>query len=135
MRIIIPDNICDDENFANWLVREIRQELVLACDEKQLEAISKHIEEKLKIEVDIFDIFFRLLNSIVILKGNRVTQIVISNRALCGDARLTTQTMAKLIDVGNIEIRGTHIFSTVFNRVRNNLEKYLMKYVFKNGGI
>ena len=51
------------------------------------------------------------------------------------NTKLTTLSLAKLIDVGNIEIRGTHIFSIVFSRVRNNLDKYLTKYMFENGGI
>lgn len=135
MRLIISDDMCDDKGFPEWLVKQIRQELILACDENQLEAISEHIEEKLGIKVDIFDAFLKILSSIRTLRGNRITQVVISNRVLYKDTRLTAQLIAKLIDVGNIEIKGTHIFSIVFNRVRENLEKYLTKYMFENGVI
>ena len=135
MRIIIPNDVYDDEHFAEWLVRELRQEIILSYDEKQLEAIGEHIEEKLDIKVDIFDVLIKILNSMRTLKGNRVIQIVIQNRTLYKDSRLTTQSMAKLIDIGNIDIKGTYIFSTVFNRVRSNLSEYRTKYTFENGGI
>ena len=135
MRVIISDDICDDAKFAEWLVKEIQQELVLACDEKQLITISESIEEVFGIQLDIFDMFLKILNSIRVLRGNNITQIIIPNAMLRKDLGITTQSMAKLIDVGNIEIRGTHIFSIVFNRVRSNLDKYLTKYMFRNGGI
>lgn len=135
MRIIISDDVCEDKGFPEWLVRQIRQELILASNENQFEAISGHIEEKLGIKVDIFDVLLKILSSIRTLRGNRLTQIVIENKVLYKDSRLSTQSLAKLIDVGNMEIRGTHIFSIVFDRVRKNLDKYLTKYIFENGGI
>ena len=135
MRIIISDDICADRYFAEWLVRQIRQELILSYNEEQLEAIGEHIEDKLGVKVDIFDAFISTLNSIRTIDGNRITQIVVQNKTLYKDTRITTQTMAKLIDVGNMEISGTHLFSIVFNRVRSNMSKYLTKYMFENGGI
>jgi hypothetical protein len=135
MRIIIPDNICNDKNFTDWLVSEIKKELILICDERKLKVIGDYIEGSFEVKIDIFDAFFKILNSIKPLKGNRITQIVISNKILYNDIRLTTNSVEKLIDVGNFDVPGTHIFTRVFSEVQNNMRRYLSRYIFENGGI
>jgi hypothetical protein len=135
MRIVITDERYIEDRFAKWLVSEIKMELIQVFDGDYLQVFSDYLFEKFNIVIDIYEAFFKILESIVYSKGNGSLQIMIDSRDICMGAPITTVSLAKLIDVGNMEIRGTHIFTDVFNGVSKDLDKYFIKYMLENGGM
>ena len=129
MRLLIPiqDNIT--ESFIVWLEGYIKRRLIDEIDIDYLLNLQDILYIQYGYEVDMCSIFLRLLDTIHHLSTKTAYIIEIGNNEIVLGTKLSYKYILKLINFGNLNIRGSHVVSNIFSDIRGNLNLYFVRYL------
>ena len=106
-------------NFACWLRRNMRMEMLNSLRSYSTYYMDKYLEEQfLNKKINVRNIVFRCSNSLYIDVYKDYITISISSFEKYEDIPLVA--LANMITFGALGVKGIHIISSVFNRDRNN---------------
>ena len=114
-------------NFACWLRRNMRMEMLNSLRSYSTYYMDKYLEEQfLNKKINVRNIVFRCSNSLYIDVYKDYITISISGFEKYGDIPLAA--LANMITFGALGVKGIPILSNVFNRVSNNILEYYKRY-------
>lgn len=114
-------------NFACWLRRNMRMEMLNSLRSYSTYYMDKYLEEQfLNKKINVRNIVFRCSNSLYIDVYKDYITISISGFEKYEDIPLAA--LASMITFGALGVKGIPILSSVFNRVSNNILAYYKRY-------
>ena len=114
-------------NFACWLRRNMRMEMLNSIRSYSTYYMDKYLEEQfLNKKINVRNIVFRCSNSLYIDVYKDYITISISSFEKYEDIPLAA--LANMITFGALGVKGIPILSSVFNRVSNNISEYYKRY-------
>ena len=114
-------------NFACWLRRNMRMEMLNSIRSYSTYYMDKYLEEQfLNKKINVRNIVFRCSNSLYIDVYKDYITISISSFEKYEDIPLVA--LANMITFGALGVKGIPILSSVFNRVSNNILVYYKRY-------
>ena len=114
-------------NFACWLRRKMRMEMLNSLRSYSTYYMDKYLEEQfLNKKINVRNIVFRCSNSLYIDVYKDYITISISGFEKYEDIPLAA--LANMITFGALGVKGIPILSNVFNRVINNILEYYKRY-------
>ena len=114
-------------NFACWLRRNMRMEMLNSIRSYSTYYMDKYLEEQfLNKKINVRNIVFRCSNRLYIDVYKDYITISISGFEKYEDIPLVG--LANMITFGALEVKGIPILSSVFNRVSNNILAYYKRY-------
>lgn len=114
-------------NFACWLRRNMRREMLNSIRSYSTYYMDKYLEEQfLNKKITVRNIVFRCSNSLYIDVYKDYITISISGFEKYEDIPLAA--LANMITFGALGVKGIPILSNVFNRVSNNILEYYKRY-------
>lgn len=114
-------------NFACWLRRNMRMEMLNSLHSYSTYYMDKYLEEQfLNRKINVRNIVFRCSNSLYIDVYKDYITISISGFEKYEDIPLAA--LANMITFGALGVKGIPILSSVFNRVSNNILEYYKRY-------
>lgn len=114
-------------NFACWLRRNMRMEMLNSIRSYSTYYMDKYLEEQfLNKKINVRNIVFRCSNSLYIDVYKDYITISISGFEKYEDIPLAA--LANMITFGALGVKGIPILSNVFNRVSNNILEYYKRY-------
>lgn len=114
-------------NFACWLRRNMRVEMLNSIRSYSTYYMDKYLEEQfLNKKINVRNIVFRCSNSLYINVYKDYITISISGFEKYEDIPLAA--LANMITFGALGVKGIPILSSVFNRVSNNIFEYYKRY-------
>lgn len=114
-------------NFACWLRRNMRVEMLSSIRSYSTYYMDKYLEEQfLNKKINVRNIVFRCSNSLYIDVYKDYITISISGFEKYEDIPLAA--LANMITFGALGVKGIPILSNVFNRVSNNILEYYKRY-------
>ena len=123
-----------DKKFGNWLILIIRELIKSSINDKKLSKWDKYIEEHFNHiyskKVTSKDIIFTGIKDLMCDDTDSKLIIKIStNHFMQGLDRVRVETLCRLINYGNTEIKGYPIFTNAFNDIADNISVYVRKYL------
>lgn len=124
----------NDEQFSNWLLRVIKQELMSNLDPRKLRYYEDYIKESNIFNMDEKTLRNLNLNNVVYVFINTLRKHVYKHTYVYSfntDMRygeVTYYEIIKLISYGNTEVRAYPFIVEVFYDIYNNIEKY--EYIY-----
>ena len=117
------------EDFIKFITRVIRRLVISMC--------SKSITQSMELELDrlgvnhsALELILDCLSSLKYKEFENYFCIYIAeNKYMDGEA-LSTLSICRLIDRGNLAVRGSNLFTMVFNHIKENLQRYFDMYCF-----
>ena len=114
-------------NFACWLMRNMRMELLSGLRRYSTYYMDKYLEKQyLNKNINVKNIVLKCSNSLYIDVFKDYLTISISGFEKYEDIPLAA--LANMITFGALGVRGIPILSSVFNRVSNNVFEYYKRY-------
>lgn len=114
-------------NFACWLRRNMRMEMLNSIRSYSTYYMDKYLEEQfLNKKINVRNIVFSCSNSLYIDVYKEYITISISGFEKYEDIPLAA--LANMITFGALGVKGIPILSNVFNRVSNNILEYYKRY-------
>ena len=114
-------------NFACWLRRNMRMEILNSIRSYSTYYMDKYLEEQfLNKKINVRNIVFRCSNSLYIDVYKDYITISVSGFEKYEDIPLAV--LANMITFGALGVKGIPILSIVFNRVSNNILEYYKRY-------
>ena len=114
-------------NFACWLRRNMRMEMLSSIRSYSTYYMDKYLEEQfLNKKINVRNIVFRCSNSLYIDVYKDYITISISGFEKYEAIPLAA--LANTITFGALGVKGIPVLSSVFNRVSNNLLAYYKRY-------
>lgn len=114
-------------NFACWLRRNMRVEMLNSIRSYSTYYMDKYLEEQFSNKkINVRNIVFRCSNSLYIDVYKNYITISISGFEKYEDIPLAA--LANMITFGALGVKGIPILSSVFNRVSNNILEYYKRY-------
>lgn len=114
-------------NFACWLRRNMRMEILNSIRSYSTYYMDKYLEEQfLNKKINVRNIVFRCSNSLYIDVYKDYITISICGFEKYEDIPLAV--LANMITFGALGVKGIPILSSVFNRVSNNILEYYKRY-------
>ena len=136
MVLAIKRNKYIDDEFIEWLINEIRYEISTTINEKKLDIFNEYVKENNLFEpvnnnskFDVKQAINLSLNTLTYRKTNNVYIIEVGKNKLFPGYKVNLETVCKILDSGNTEIKGYPIFSKIFNNIKLNILEYYEKYL------
>lgn len=128
-----------DDYFIEWLIDRIRFEILGNIDEEQLNNFNSVVnQQQLFKRVDNRNIKFDIRKAIVMSLQNiryrkikNVYIIEISSDTIYPHYLVKLSTLCKLLNYGNVNIKGYPIYTEAFTRVKSNLRGYYKQYLME----
>ena len=92
--------------------------------------ITNYLKSSLNIDWSCMKFLNYMVNHLKTTSVNNEWIIYIDNYSVLPDTSYTLQSIARLIDMGNMELKGTHIITDAFNYVEKNMTKKLVKIIW-----
>ena len=129
MKLLIPiqDNIT--EQFITWLENDIKYRLVDEIDVDYLLELQNMLDVQYGYQIDMCAVFLDILNTIHHISTKTTYIIEIGNNKIVQGTKISYSTMTKLINYGNLNIRGRCVVSNIFRHIRSNLRVYITRYL------
>jgi len=125
-----------NELFAQWLVRQIQDELILNVRKTQLakwdaffeqDTTFPKLSEKTKISTSNL-LLFGIRNIVYQLMPSKICIRIKQNTFAPNFNQVQIETLCKLIEFGNQEISGSYIFTPVLSAVAENINDYVQRF-------
>lgn len=125
-----------DIRFIKWLMPYIKHQILKNINNRQLYVIDKYIEDSLLLEeYKLKNIKFSsrkaimlAINNLIINKRKDAYEIEIDNNILYPGYSISLENICKLINLGNMDIKGYPIIINAFNHITDNLKRYCARY-------
>ena len=133
---IFDDNDELPTEFGIWIVGIIKDNIALNLNPSKLSIWDKFFNSTPEyksiysgVDVETVKFIDELSNMIVVKKipGKFIIEIT-PNRYVSGLDRIRASSLAKLINFGNLSIRGYPIFTDVFKEVADNINDYVERF-------
>lgn len=126
-------NLSENKLFLQFLREKTRQVVKLNYNESIFEKTTKYLQEILDDnEVSSYDILMLAVNTMLIHRYlDRVTMEIDNMIELDG---IKLSSLVELIDNGNIELRGHHIFDSSLLYIKKNIAMICKEYLVYIGG-
>lgn len=133
MKILIPCKFEYDDSFIKWLIVIIRDQIILNFRSDKLDLISEYIKDTTDYDINLYDVFIKILENITYFKTNYYYHITIDQSIKIKNTPFKLIDIAKLINYGNCDIEGIFIFSKVFYDIHKRIDAYFSKYRLEVG--
>lgn len=134
LEILDPESLLSSD-FYQWLVRQIRFEIIRKIDRRKLETWDIYFNEsedyKSITNLDIKTENIILFGAKSISPTIHPTQCTITfnkNQFVPGLDRVKVESVCKLINFGNLSIKGYPIFSDTLQYVADNINDYVKRF-------
>lgn len=124
--IVISDKVPNDFVY-DYLPKKLFRLIIKDIDRRKFDAFDEYIHEELKLDVNCLDIIKIALSRLDVKHLKNVYIINISDTYKID--RYTDRQLIKLIDYGNIDMKGAMIVEKAFNYVDKHKEKILDEYL------
>ena len=128
-----------EKDFFNWIIKLIQLKLIFNTNFKKLNYIENYINNN-SLYKTIFKNYLSVKDIVMITANNYKYYSYNDDIIICIDSNISIyNTTAKLIDVcklinyGNLHIKGYPIFSQIIQEIKANLDEYYEQYL--NEGI
>lgn len=133
---VIDNNNVVDNDFAEWLLRYIQQKLLLKVNPSKLQNWSKYLTTSDSVsrlysrEYSAVDVVTQGIENLQVsfVSSNEFEIHINPRKFTLGFDRLPLETACKMIDFGNLQVRGTAIFSSTFEETIQELDILAMQY-------
>lgn len=119
-------------DFGKWLIPHIRSKVISSIDKTKLSALDNYLAETALIKPlsktppKTFDVIVFIANNLKCEGTDGEIYITVSKTAFVpGFDRLKAEIAAKLINYGNLEVKGYSIFTDSFNEIAKNIDTYV----------
>ena len=136
MVLTIERNKYIDDEFIAWLIDKIRYEICTTINENKLDIFNEYVKENNLFQpvnnnskFDIKQAIILSLNTLTYRKTNNVYIIEVGKNKLFPGYKVNLETVCKILDSGNTEIKGYPIFSKLFNNIKSNIVEYYEQYL------
>lgn len=138
MTFTIIANKYIDDDFIEWLIDIIKHKIISQLDNEYIinfnnivndNEIFKKNNPDSKVKFDVRKAILISLNTLKYRKIKNVYIIDIGKDILFPNYQVKLETVCKLLNYGNTQIKGYPIFTNVFNDIRQNLESYYQQYL------
>lgn len=138
MTFTILANKYIDDYFIEWLIDIIRHKIILQIDNKRIHIfndivndneIFNKVNPNINVKFDVRKAIILALNSMRYRRIKNVYIIDIGNNILFPNYQVKLDTVCRLLNYGNTQIKGYPIFTQVFNDIRKNLVQYYQEYL------
>lgn len=119
-----------DDYFIKWLIDLIKFKLLIYLNHEKLTQFNNDFNQKLELnkEIDIKKVVLVSINTLRYRKINNVYIIEIGNDKINYNG-LNLNTICKLLNYGNTELKSFPIYSNVFNDIKSNIVEYYKQYL------
>lgn len=127
--IVYIDDIFDKDFIENYIPFVILSRIKSVAKKKNLNHINEFLKRNYSITVD------DVLNAIEfsINKYSKVYSIIINNNIIEQKSKEKVISLVKLIEYGNLEVKGTNLINSSFLYIKNHLNEIYMSYIVKGG--
>ena len=126
LKIKIDSNI--DNDFIEFLIKKIKQYILHEADTKKLAAFDKYLIRTLDLGISAARIVVTATDNLKYIKTNKTYTIEIDNNVYLVNKKAKLYDMCKLINFGNLSIKGYPIFTDTFEHFKHNLNDYISMY-------
>lgn len=141
MRLVIETTQSDlDIKFAYWLISRIKTKLLADITKHNLNLLDTYITESNTLSrlykrkyksAEI--VMFAASNLICFIGADEIVITFDNNKFVPGFDRLRLLTAIKLINYGNRDVKGCHIFTDTFNYFCEDIDTYVKLYYMNHG--
>lgn len=137
MQLLITDkNDVLTKDFGNWLIQRIQEKLAVDIDERKLKKWDNFFEKSseyksiYKKKIVTKELIITGMRNLVCFKSPVCLSIQIDkNQFVPGLDRVKIDSVCKLINYGNQDIKGYSIFTDTFEHFASNINEYVDKYM------
>lgn len=128
MELVIVKNKYYSYSFVKWLTNVVRMEVMSNLSLDLLPRYEQEIYSLFNVNVNYVDVIKQALNNLQILDSNNKYIVQINSNIKYKNTNLCLNTLVNLLDYGTLQIKGSYLFSNVFNNVSNNMHSYYDRY-------
>ena len=138
MTFSIDKNIDFNDDFVEWLLEHIRYKLLSYIKPRKLQRLKQHIINDNPFELSLKELNALNIDSVLIygIKHLRYKEVkshyifyIDANLIVKNTNNLKVSTLCKLINYGDLKVRGYPIFSNTFKFVAANVTRYYAQYI------
>lgn len=134
---IVMDNRIDYTNFfEKFISSKMIEFLRLNCSEEmnvRLSSIESYIKDNYNIVVSSKGLIEMAFNNLIVIKDNISYNLMLNNNIMVPKTVYKLDTFIRLIEYGNLDVKGTNIVNNTFKYIKNNIRLLYNVYQF-NGG-
>lgn len=129
MKLLIPIQEYMTESFIVWLENYIKRRLIDEIDTDYLLGLQDILYMQYGYDIDMCSAFLELLDTIHHTRTKTAYIIEIGSNKIVPGTKLSYKTILKIINFGNLNIRGRCLVSNVFKDIRSNIRLYFVRYL------
>lgn len=136
MKLILPSNEYITEDFICWLIIQIKYIILNNINESKLDLFNNYFKEQKffkpinnKQKFDVRKLILLSINNITYRKLNNVYIIEIKNNVTFPGYTVNINTLCRLLNYGNVNIKGYPLYTDSFKTIKANLKTFYGKYV------
>ena len=131
-------NLSRDFDWSDFLTNFIPEKLlnyvVLNLNEEKVSSLDEYLIESLKINNSSRDVIEYGLNNLFISDNGTEYIVRVDNNLLVPDTNQNLLTVIKLIEYGNLEVKGINLISQAFRYVVMQLQNFVDVYMLTRRG-
>lgn len=131
-------NLSRDFDWSDFLTNFIPEKLfnyvVLNLNEEKVSSLDEYLIESLKINNSSRDIIEYGLNNLFISDNGTEYIVRVDNNLLVPDTNQNLLTVIKLIEYGNLEVKGINLISQAFSYVVMQIQNFVDVYLLTRRG-
>lgn len=130
MELILRDNLkIIDVNFGHWICRLLKHQIISRLNVKSLINLDGLLQtisnDESKNSISTEKVIYHLVDNFYCCGVDGNVVIKINSNPCPGFSNLDNNTIAKLINYGNRDCKGSFIFTNAFEYVKQNLSDYI----------
>ena len=127
MKLKVPASQVDS-NLNNAIKRELLRYIKLNLTDMQCKKWNSYMQDQLNLNSwDVIRFLIYTVNSLKFTLNSDGYIVYLDKEHKLPDTNYSLESIMKLIDYGNIEIKGTHIMDNAFAYVENNIDRILLR--------
>lgn len=121
----------DGESFIfSTILPKMKEYIVLNLNDERVNNFENYLKEKLKISYSLKEIMFDVIDTMIVDKRNDFTYSISTNDSLLlKDTSYTMSQLVRLIEYGDLNIRGLKLLSTIFRQIKSNIRALEFMYI------
>lgn len=121
----------DGESFTfSTILPKMKEYIVLNLNDERVNNFENYLKEKLKISYSLKEIMFDVIDTMIVDKRDDFTYSISTNDSLLlKDTSYTMSQLVRLIEYGDLNIRGLKLLSTIFRQIKSNIRALEFMYI------
>lgn len=128
--LIILKNLDGELFIFSTILPKMKEYIVLNLNDERVNNFENYLKEKLKISYSLKEIMFDVIDTMIVDKRNDFTYSISTNDSLLlKDTSYTMSQLVRLIEYGDLNIKGLKLLSTVFRQIKSNIRALEFMYM------